>query len=377
MGPPGIAGWAFFLSAGHGTSRGGAAQVRAIIDTSRSSSSGEPMFRLLMTSFLVLLLMPGTLASDGDADGERRWAIAIHGGAGVIPKSLPKMRRGQYFDALGKALALGRDLLQEGRSSVDVVEQVVRVLEDDPLFNAGRGAVYTHDGKHELDAAIMDGRDLSCGAVAGLRTVRNPISLARMVMEETRHVFLAGDGAEQFAAEMKVERVDQDYFHTESRRRAWQDAMRREREEGGDGPEEKGTVGAVALDMHGNLAAATSTGGLTNKKHGRVGDVPIIGAGTYASNRSCAVSGTGKGEEFIRNNVAYRISALMEIGGLDLQAATDKVIHQVLQEGDGGVIAVDAAGNVVMNFNSEGMFRGVADSGGRFQIGIWESLRSP
>jgi beta-aspartyl-peptidase (threonine type) len=216
----------------------------------------------------------------------------------------------------------------------------------------------------------MDGGTLACGAVTGLRTVRNPVSLARMVMERSRHVLFAGPGAERFADEMGVERVDQDYFFVQRRYDSWQKALERERE--GDGAPAMGTVGAVALDRHGNLAAATSSGGLTNKRFGRVGDVPIIGAGTYASNRTCALSGTGKGEEFIRHTVARDIAALMEYRGLTLQQAAEEVIHRKLQPGDGGVIGVDGDGGIALVFNSEGMFRGAADSAGRFEVAIWD-----
>ena len=241
----------------------------------------------------------------------------------------------------------------------------MRFLEDDPLFNAGKGAVYTHEGTHELDAAIMDGRDLSCGSVAALKTVKNPISLARMVKEKSPHVFMVGEGAERFASEMKVERVPNTYFDTPKRHEQWQAALK-------EAEKDKDTVGAVALDVHGNLAAATSTGGLTNKRFGRLGDVPVIGAGTYANNRTCAVSATGYGEEFIKHTVAHDISALMEYGGLTIQQAADRVIHQKLKPGDGGVIGVARDGSIALVFNSEGMYRGAADSSGRFEVKIWE-----
>ncbi|MGD8374681.1 MAG: isoaspartyl peptidase/L-asparaginase [Acidobacteriota bacterium] len=301
-----------------------------------------------------------------------RFALAIHGGAGVIPKSLKEETKQEYLHSLRDALTVGRDMLAGGASSLDTVQAVVRFLEDDPRFNAGKGAVYNHEGGHELDAAIMDGRDLSCGAVAGLTTVRNPIDLARLVMERTPHVFLAGDGAEEFATLMEVARVEPDYYFTPRRYEAWKDALEAERKAAGAAVGDKGTVGAVALDGRGNLAAATSTGGLTNKRLGRIGDVPVIGAGTYADNRSCAVSGTGVGEEFIRNNVAHDIAARMRYRGDSLEAAVAAVIQEVLSLGDGGVIAVDRQGNIVMRFNTEGMFRGAADSSGRFEVAIWE-----
>jgi L-asparaginase / beta-aspartyl-peptidase len=300
--------------------------------------------------------------------GAPQWSLAIHGGAGTIPKDIPASERDAYLASLRKALEIGRDALAGGAASLDVVEKVVRFLEDDPLFNAGKGAVYTHDGTHELDAAIMDGRDLSCGAVAGLQTVRNPISLARLVKERSPHVFLVGEGAEAFAAEMGVERVANSWFDTPKRHEQWQEALRKEQEEA----KPKGTVGAVALDRHGNLAAATSTGGMTNKRWGRLGDVPVIGAGTYANNKTCAISATGWGEKFIRNTVAHDISALMEYAGLSLQQATDRVIHGKLEKGDGGVIGVARDGSIALVFNSEGMYRGAADSNGRFEVKIWE-----
>lgn len=300
--------------------------------------------------------------------GAPQWSLAIHGGAGTIPKDIPASERDAYLASLRKALEIGRDALAGGAASLDVVEKVVRFLEDDPLFNAGKGAVYTHEGAHELDAAIMDGRDLSCGSVAGLKTVRNPISLARLVKERSPHVFLVGEGAEAFAAEMGVERVANSWFDTPKRHEQWQAALRKEQEEA----KPKGTVGAVALDRHGNLAAATSTGGMTNKRWGRLGDVPVIGAGTYANNKTCAISATGWGEKFIRNTVAHDISALMEYAGLSLQQAADRVIHGKLEKGDGGVIGVARDGSIALVFNSEGMYRGAADSNGRFEVKIWE-----
>jgi beta-aspartyl-peptidase (threonine type) len=319
------------------------------------------MNRKILPFAFLFLLIPVFGAAQAP---QPKWAIAIHGGAGTIPKTLPEAEKQQYLKSLSAALEIGRDVLRQGGTSLDAVEKVVRFLEDDPLFNAGKGAVYTHEGTHELDAAIMDGRDLSCGSVASLKTVKNPISLARMVKEKSPHVFMVGEGAEKFAAEMKVERVPNTYFDTPKRREQWQDALKAEKD--------KDTVGAVALDVHGNLAAATSTGGLTNKRFGRLGDVPVIGAGTYANNRTCAVSATGYGEEFIKHTVAHDISALMEYGGLTLQQAADRVIHQKLKPGDGGVIGVARDGSIALVFNSEGMYRGAADSAGRFEVKIWE-----
>jgi beta-aspartyl-peptidase (threonine type) len=277
-----------------------------------------------------------------------------------------------YFDGLTAALTLGRDLLAAGESGLDVVEKVIRVLEDDPLFNAGKGAVFTHQGRNELDAAIMDGRDLSCGAISGVSTVKNPISLARRVMTDSRHVFFVGPGAEQFADEAGVERVDSEYFFVQRRWDQLQEALAEERGAAASEGDELGTVGVAVLDRHGDLAAGTSTGGMTNKRFGRVGDVPVIGAGTYANNKTAAISCTGFGEQFIRNNVSHDVSALMEYKGLTLQEAAEAVIHGKLNPGDGGLIAVDHTGAIALVFNSEGMFRGAADAGGRFEVAIWE-----
>ena len=329
----------------------------------------QPTIRSLVLSvsvFLLPLLAAAQTPAPQPAAGPK-WALAIHGGAGTIPKNLPEERKQQYLKSLTRALEIGRDVLKGGGTSLDAVEKVVRFLEDDPLFNAGKGAVYTHEGTHELDAAIMDGRDLSCGSVAGLKTVKNPIVLARLVKEKSPHVFMVGEGAEAFATQMKVERVKNDWFDTPFRYQQLQEEKKLEL-----GKKDKDTVGAVALDTHGNLAAATSTGGLTNKRFGRLGDVPVIGAGTYANNRTAALSGTGIGDEFIKHTVTHDISALIEYGGLTLQQAADRVIHQKLKPGDGGVIGVGRDGSIALVFNSEGMYRGAADSGGRFEVKIWE-----
>jgi beta-aspartyl-peptidase (threonine type) len=307
---------------------------------------------------------PPAAAATADGAG---WALAIHGGAGTIDRDLPEERKAAYRVALARALAAGAAALADGEPALAVVERVVREMEDDPLFNAGRGAVFTAEGTHELDAAIMDGRDLSAGAVAAVSTVRHPITRARLVMTETPHVLLVGEGAERFADQMEVERVENSWFATPDRRAAWE----RLRAEQGD---DRDTVGAVARDVHGHLAAATSTGGTTNKRWGRVGDVPILGAGTYADDRTAALSATGKGEEFIRHGVTRAISARMEIAGEPLGEAARVVIHQVLRPEDGGVIGVDRDGAIVFQFNSTGMYRGGADSAGRFEVGIWDEL---
>ncbi len=297
------------------------------------------------------------------------WAIAIHGGAGVIPKSMEEDRKQAYFDDLSKALTAGRDLLADGAEALDVVEQVITILEDSPLFNAGKGSVFTHDGKNELDAAIMDGRDLNCGAISGVSTVKNPISLARRVMTDSRHVFFVREGAERFADEMGVARVEPDYFFTQRRWDSLQKALENEKQAEA---EKHGTVGCVVLDRAGNLAAGTSTGGMTNKRFGRVGDVPVIGAGTYAKNQTAAISCTGFGEQFIRHTVAHDVSALMEYKGMSVKEAAQEVIHSKLDTGDGGLIAVGHNGEIALVFNSAGMFRGAADANGRFDVAIWE-----
>jgi beta-aspartyl-peptidase (threonine type) len=278
---------------------------------------------------------------------------------------------------LERAVMLGAAMLERGAASLDVVEAAVRALEDDPAFNAGRGAVFTSEGTIELDASIMDGRTLACGAVAGVRTVRNPVTLARRVMESTPHVFLAGDGAEAFAREVALQRdsgveiVDPSWFRTDERWAELQRVLGRDPAPATSLPRpEMGTVGAVARDHRGDLAAATSTGGRTGKRAGRVGDSPVIGAGTYADNRTCAVSVTGNGEEMIRWFAAANVSARIEHGGRSLADAVRELVHGVLARGDGGLIAVGPDGIAVLDFNTEGMFRAVADSAGRFEIGI-------
>lgn len=308
----------------------------------------------------------------------KTFAIAIHGGAGTLSKNTPPERRKEYEDALAAALRYGRDRLALGDSALDVCEGVVRILEDDPRFNAGKGAVYNEQGQHELDASIMDGSTLQCGAVAGVRTVRHPVSLARLVMEKTRHVLLAGDGAEKFADNHNVERVPNDWFDTEPRRKQLDEALQERAKKGlaaaGDAPADRrldyGTVGCVALDAQGRLVAATSTGGMTAKRWGRIGDAPVIGAGNYAD-RFVAVSCTGTGEQFLRHVVGRTISARMEYGRATLAEAVGAIVDRTLQPGDGGVIAVDRFGNLVARFNSEGMYRGLADATGRFEVAIF------
>ena len=311
---------------------------------------------------------------------QMEYAIAIHGGAGSNPKRFSDEANRQRRRSLEKALRIGTDILKSGGSSLEAVEKVVLFLEDDPQFNAGKGAVFNAAGGHELDASIMDGKTLECGAVAGVWTVKNPISLARMVMTDTRHIILASNGAEEFATKMKVPRVETTYFDTPATRAAW----KRVRAKMGDngmlpGPSRMldedtgsyhGTVGCVALDKEGNLAAATSTGGMTNKQFGRVGDSPIVGAGTFADNRTCAVSCTGIGEQFIRHAVGFNVSAQMRWRGFSVDQSVEDVLNNELNRGDGGIIAVGHDGSISMRFNTSGMSRAAADSSGRFEV-LW------
>lgn len=312
--------------------------------------------------------------------GEPRWGLVIHGGAGTLSREqLTPEREAALRAALGEALQAGHAILASGGSSLEAATAAVRVLEDSPYFNAGKGAVFTHEGKNELDAAVMDGTTRRAGAVAGLRHVKNPILLARAVMERSPHVMLVGEGAEAFAAQVGVELVAESYFFTEERWQGLQRALEKEKAQQGPSTavpaadEGKfGTVGAVALDRQGRLAAATSTGGMTNKRWGRVGDSPIIGAGTYASPR-CAVSATGHGEFFIRYAVAHDICARLEYGGQPLEEAARTVVEQVLVQagGEGGVIAMDAQGQVAMPFNSQGMYRGYMGPEGQALVAIF------
>lgn len=329
---------------------------------------------MLRTLVIVLAALVAAPALPAAAHGEGPMiAIAIHGGAGVITRgSMAPGEEEDYRADLQRALDAGYDILAAGGSSLDATMAAVRILEDSPLFNAGRGAVFNHDGINELDASIMDGRTLAAGAVAGLRHIRNPIELARRVMDESPHVLLSGEGAEEFALAQGIEPVPQSYFHTERRRKQLEQAR------SGDTYSAAeigyfGTVGAVALDRDGNLAAATSTGGMTNKRWGRIGDSPIIGAGTYADNASCAVSATGSGEYFIRAVAGHEISSLIKYRGLSAAAAAREVVHGQLKRlgGDGGVIVADRDGNLVLEFNTEGMFRGARDSRGRNEVAIY------
>lgn len=301
---------------------------------------------------------------------EPDYVLVIHGGAGVITRtSMDAEMEKSYRDAMDAALNIGEKILEAGGSSLDAVEAVVAWMEDNPLFNAGRGSVFTYEGKNEMDASIMSGIDLSAGAVGGVSKIKNPVKAARAVMEKSPHVMLAGRGAEIFAKEQGLEMADSSYFFTQRRWDAHIKAMDEEKTSAAD---KHGTVGAVALDKQGNLAAATSTGGMTNKRWNRVGDSPIIGAGTYAKNNTCAISSTGHGEFFIRYAVAHDISAMMEYKNATLQEAASHVIMEKLAAagGDGGVIGVDHTGQITMTFNSDGMYRGYAKPGERY-VGIY------
>lgn len=301
-------------------------------------------------------------------------AFAIHGGAGVIRKQdMPPEKEKAYREKLAEALLAGYKILQSGGAGLDAVETAIKILEDSPLFNAGKGAVLNADGKAELDAAVMDGKTLAAGAVAAVHRIKNPISLARAVMEKSPHVLLIGDGAEIFAKSQGFEFVPESYFITPERQKGLERAKEREKSAQEQKSDKKGTVGAVALDKFGNLAAGTSTGGMTNKRYGRVGDSPIIGAGTYANNATCAVSATGWGEYFIRAVAAHDISALMEYKGLSAADAGKLVIEKLGKlGGDGGVIILDKNGNVAMPFNSEGMYRAYINERGEPVVQIYK-----
>jgi beta-aspartyl-peptidase (threonine type) len=298
--------------------------------------------------------------------------IAVHGGAGTLDRArMTPEREAAYHEALRNALAAGHAVLTRGNPALDAVTVAVTVLEDSPLFNAGRGAVYTWDGAHELDASIMDGATARAGAVGGVRKVRNPILLARRVMEDSPHVFLAGRGAEAFARDHAIEFAPDAWFHTDERREQWEQLRRSS--QAASGALVIGTVGAVALDKAGNLAAGTSTGGMTGKRWGRLGDSPVIGAGTWADPAGCAVSATGHGEYFIRLGVAHEICARVRLGGETVEDAAGSVIHDDLGRlgGTGGVIVLDAAGRVAMPFNTDGMYRGVMGPDGEARTAIY------
>jgi beta-aspartyl-peptidase (threonine type) len=357
------------------------------------------MFHIQNCFFAIVLFSAGALAAAQEQSGPAKAVstgepdhpppmqipkveLVIHGGAGTIERSeMTPERERQYRAGLDRALAAGYAVLKRGGSSLDATEAAVRVLEDDPHFNAGKGAVFTSAGTNEMDAAIMDGKTLMAGAVASLRHIKNPVGLARLVMEKSGHVMMDGEGAEAFAKENGVEFVDQKYFYTQERWEALQKIKAAEKNRTGDAgkvfvitdQDRHGTVGAVALDQNGNLAAATSTGGTTNKRTGRVGDSPVIGAGTYANNATCAVSATGDGEYFIRGTVGHDISALMEYRGMPLKEAAQTVLDKVAKlGGSGGLIAIDRQGNIALPFNTSGMYRGYVGPDGKFVVEIYK-----
>jgi beta-aspartyl-peptidase (threonine type) len=342
---------------------------------------------------LLVGMVAGSAVGTQAQQPAHRWAVVLHGGAGVIERATMKPEtEAAYRASITQATEAAAKVLDQGGSSVDAVEAAIQILEDDPLFNAGRGAVFTAEGKNELDAAIMDGATLKAGAVAGVTRTRHPISLARAVMEKSPHVMLIGAGADAFAAQVGLEQVDPSFFFTERR---WQGLVKQLQKEGrpipsrpagappppavpvaemdAPGAHKYGTVGVVALDKHGNIAAGTSTGGTQAKQWGRVGDSPIIGAGTYASNQSCAVSATGTGEYFIRLGVAREVCNLVYFRGMPLRQAADQVIHKELEalHGDGGLIAITPDGQLAWSFNTSGMYRAKLSEGGKLQIGFY------
>lgn len=313
---------------------------------------------------LSLLLFASPINSNLYAQNKSdKYTIIIHGGAGYFPEDSPEELKQQYINSLTEALNIGKSILASGGTSIDAVEKVINYLEDNILFNSARGAVFTSEGRHELDASIMQGKDLSCGGVAGVTIIKNPITLARLVMEKTEHVLFAGKGADELGILMGVDIVPNSYFHDSTRYQKWLKSNLKQQGE---------TVGCVAIDQFGNITAGTSTGGRQNKMPGRVGDSPIISAGTYANNNTCGVSATGVGELFIRNTVAFNISALMEYKGYTLKQACDEMIYNRLPEGSGGIIAIDKNGNFEMPFNTNSMFRAVAKSDGEFKVEIWK-----
>lgn len=317
------------------------------------------------------------------AQGNKTFGLVLHGGAGTILKKnmTPELEKA-YLDKMNEALEKGYAVLEKGGSSIQAVEAAINVMEDSPLFNAGKGSVFTANGKNEMDASIMDGKTLKSGAVASVHKIKNPISAAKCVLEKSKHVMMAGEGAEQFAKTCNCEIVDTSYFFEQKRFDQLEKIKQSEKTEldhGSLSPEDLqdkkfGTVGVAALDKNGNLAAGTSTGGMTNKKYGRIGDSPIIGAGTYANNKTCAVSCTGHGEYFIRHVVAYDVSAMMEYKNLSLEKAADKIVNEKLKNdgGEGGLIAIDKDGNISMPFNTPGMYRAFKKSSGEKELLIYK-----
>ena len=349
----------------------------------------------ILTYFIVFFLLIGCKneeksssealkLSENTIKKAENFGIVIHGGAGTILKgNLSDSLETAYKAKLKEAISVGYEILKNGGTSLEAVAHTINVMEDSPLFNAGKGAVFTHDGSNELDASIMDGATLNAGAVAGVKHIKNPIDLARDVMQKSEHVMLYGAGAEAFAQSLNYKMMDTSYFYTQNRYESLQRVLEREKAQNENKVSFEdsylknskfGTVGCAALDKHGNLAAGTSTGGMTNKRWNRIGDAPIIGAGTYANNATCAVSSTGWGEYFIRSVVAYDISALMEYKGMSLQDAAREVIQKKVPAlgGDGGIVAIDKDGNVAMEFNTAGMYRATMNSEGELVIKIYK-----
>jgi L-asparaginase / beta-aspartyl-peptidase len=348
------------------------------------------LIKLLAVSGVILMLHACHYSPKSTADAfenrNNNYCIVIHGGAGtILKKNMSDSLEAAYAKVLDEAVTKGYTVLKNGGSSMEAVTQTIMIMENSPLFNAGKGAVFTNEGMNELDASLMEGKTKKAGAVASVTRVKNPITLARAIMEQSEHVMMVGHGAEKFAEQKGIELVDPSYFYTTNRLKGLQKAREKEKLESGTNKtgliynentkdEKFGTVGCVALDKNGNIAAGTSTGGMTNKRYGRVGDSPIIGAGTYADNNTCGVSATGWGEFFIRGVVAYDISAMMQYGKSSLEQAARKVIQQKVPEmgGDGGVIAIDRNGNIVMEFNTAGMFRAAIDTKGKKTIAMFK-----
>lgn len=326
---------------------------------------------ILPLSIAIILLLSGFILYS-DATSKSNYAIVIHGGAGtILRENFTPEKEAQYKLVLKNALLVGDSILQSGGSSLDAVEKTIHILENSPLFNAGKGAVFTNSGKNELDASIMWGKDLNAGAVAGVDDIKNPISAARKVMENSEHVMLSGHGASEFAKTQGLEIVDNSYFFTQNRWDYLQKILKKEKKITQE--DRHGTVGCVALDINGNLAAGTSTGGMTNKRFGRIGDSPIIGAGTYANNETCAISCTGHGEFFIRLGVAKDISSMMEYQNISLEEASNKVIDKLTKiGGTGGIIGLDKNGNIVMKMNTSGMYRAYLNSKGETEVLIYK-----
>jgi L-asparaginase / beta-aspartyl-peptidase len=324
----------------------------------------------MKNTILILLILLFSIRIS--AQQSVKHAIVIHGGAGVMSeKSMTPAMQSDYIAVLSKALRVGDSILVAGGTAMDAVVKTIMVMEDSPLFNAGKGAVFTHDGTVELDASVMDGKTLGAGAVAGIKDIKNPISLARAVMDKSEHVFLTGNGASQFAVEQGFKLVPNNYFYTDKRAQQLRELIKKEREAGIN--DKHGTVGCVALDNDGNIAAGTSTGGMTNKKYGRIGYSPIIGAGTYANNATGGFSCTGHGEYYIRLGFSRDISALMEYRQLSIQQACRAEIQKLTElGGTGGVIGMDKSGNIAMEFNTSGMFRGYIDANGKKEIAIFK-----